>query len=85
VQLIVPSAVAKEMASMPRRDRDALLVRATTFAAEPFATHPWAAPLKGRSDVVRLRHGNWRAVCRIDRDDEMVIIDSVAHRREIYR
>ena len=82
---VVSSAAAKEMASMPRRDRDALLARGRTFAAEPFASHSWVAPLKGRSDVVRLRHGDWRAVCRIDRDGDVVIVDAVAHRREIYR
>jgi mRNA-degrading endonuclease RelE of RelBE toxin-antitoxin system len=85
VQLVVSSAAAKEMASMPRRDRGALLAGARTFAAEPFASHSWATRLTGRSNVVRLRHGDWHAVCWIDRDGDVVIVDAVAHRREIHR
>jgi mRNA interferase RelE/StbE len=85
VELMISSAAAKAMASMPRRDRQALLARARTFAAEPFARHSAAAPLKGRSDIVRLRYGDWRAICRIDRDGQVVIMDAVAHRREVYR
>jgi len=70
---------------VPRHDRDTLLAKARTFAAEPFAPHSWVAPLKGRPDVVRLRQGDWRAVCRIDRIGKVVIVDAVAHRREVYR
>jgi mRNA-degrading endonuclease RelE of RelBE toxin-antitoxin system len=85
VQLIVSSAALKDMASMPSSDREALLAKATAFAAEPFAPRRWVAPLKGRSDTVRLRQGVWRAICRIDRAGQTVIVDAVAHRREVYR
>jgi hypothetical protein len=34
---------------------------------------------------VRGRHGDWRAVCPIDRAAETVILERVEHRREIYR
>jgi mRNA-degrading endonuclease RelE of RelBE toxin-antitoxin system len=85
MKLIVPSAVAKDIVAMPRRDRDALIGKIETFAALPFGRYPWAQPLKGRDDVVRVRQGVWRAVCRIDRGEQTVIVDSVAHRREVYR
>jgi mRNA-degrading endonuclease RelE of RelBE toxin-antitoxin system len=32
-----------------------------------------------------LRHGDWRAICRIDRADGIVVLEAVAHRREAYR
>ena len=70
---------------MPQRDREALMVKAAQFAAAPFEPHSWAQPLKGARDVVRIRQGDWRAVCRVDRSDETVIVDAVAHRREVYR
>ncbi len=85
MELIVPPAIAKEMVAMPRRDRNALIGKVAIFAASPFRQHPWAQPLKGRNDVVRIRQGDWRAVCRIDREEQTVIVDAVAHRREIYR
>jgi mRNA-degrading endonuclease RelE of RelBE toxin-antitoxin system len=41
--------------------------------------------LRGHEDRVRIRHGDWRAVCRIDREAETVILERVVHRKEIYR
>jgi mRNA-degrading endonuclease RelE of RelBE toxin-antitoxin system len=85
VKLIVPPAAVKDMVVMSPRERDALIAKAEAFAASPFGQHPSAQPLKGRDDVVRIRQGDWRAVCRIDREEQTVIVDSVAHRREVYR
>jgi mRNA interferase RelE/StbE len=70
---------------MPRRGREALLDKVEAFAVAPFTANPAARPLRGHSDVVRLRHGDWRAVCRLDRATDTVILERVAHRREIYR
>lgn len=50
-----------------------------------FEQHPSAGPLCGRRDAVRLRHGDWRAICRIDRAEDTVVLETVAHRREAYR
>jgi len=61
------------------------LTSARDFAAEPVEDHPWALPMRGRHDAVRIRQGDWRAVCRIDRDDEVIIVEFVANRREAYR
>jgi mRNA-degrading endonuclease RelE of RelBE toxin-antitoxin system len=85
MQIDVPRAVVRQIYRMPRGDRDALLAKLDSFAADPFAPHPWAAPLVGRPDAVRVRHGQWRALCRIDRIAATVIVELVAHRREVYR
>jgi mRNA-degrading endonuclease RelE of RelBE toxin-antitoxin system len=37
----------------------------------------------GRPGVWRVRRGDWRAVYRVERGD--VVVDRVAHRREVYR
>lgn len=84
MRLIVPPAAVKELSEMPQRDREALMAKLAGFAASPFERHPWAQPLRGARDVVRIRQGDWRAVCRIDRSDETVVIDAVAHRKEVY-
>jgi len=76
---------AKDLAALPDRDRRARFTRVEVFAANPFAAHPAARPLRGHEDGVRIRHGDWRAVCRIDREAETVILERVDHRKEIYR
>ncbi len=78
-------AALKALAALSRRDAAALLAKLEAFAADPFGPQPAAVRLKGRADVVRLRQGDWRAVCRIDRSAALVLVEMVAHRREVYR
>jgi mRNA-degrading endonuclease RelE of RelBE toxin-antitoxin system len=75
----------KEMASLPRRDCEALITKAEAFAGDPFASHPWASPLRGAADRVRIRQGDLRAVVLILRASETVVLERVANRREVYR
>ena len=85
IKLIVSSAASKALARMPRRDREALLDKAEAFATAPHAVHPAAMPMRGRQDLVRLRQGDWRGICRMDRIADTVVLETVAHRREVYR
>lgn len=75
-----PRAV-RDLAALPIRDRRALFLRVEAFAADPFAAHSAARPLRGHEDRIRVRHGDWRA----DRAAATVILECVAHRREAYR
>ena len=79
-----PSA-AKGLIILPRRDRDALLGKAARFAADPFAPHSWATALRGSNDRFRIRQGDWRGVMLILRERDAIILERVAHRREVYR
>jgi mRNA-degrading endonuclease RelE of RelBE toxin-antitoxin system len=83
--LVVAPAAVKQLALLPRRERKAMIARAEIFAADPFAAHPWAAPLSGASDRVRIRQGDWRCVLLVSRALGTVILERVAHRREVYR
>jgi mRNA-degrading endonuclease RelE of RelBE toxin-antitoxin system len=85
VRLIVSPVAAKDLAALPARDRRALFARVEAFAVDPFAAHPEARALRGHQHRVRVRHGDWRGVCRIDRATETVILERVEHRREVYR
>jgi DNA-binding XRE family transcriptional regulator len=38
-------------------------------------------PGQCRRDAVRIRQGDWRAVCRIDRDGDVILVEFVANRR----
>jgi mRNA-degrading endonuclease RelE of RelBE toxin-antitoxin system len=85
MQLVVSPMALREMASLTRRDRDALIGKAEAFAAEPFAAHSWASPLRGMVDRVRIRQGDWRAVLLVLRAQDTVVMERVRHRREVYR
>ena len=85
MQLVVSPMAVREMASLNRRDRAALIRKAEAFAAEPFAAHPWASPLRGAADRARIRQGDWRVVMLIVRSRDVVVLERVAHRREVYR
>jgi mRNA-degrading endonuclease RelE of RelBE toxin-antitoxin system len=85
IKLIVTRAASKALARIPRREREALLDRAEAFAAAPFAAHPAATPLRGQSDAIRLRLGDWRGICRVDRTADTIVLETVAHRSEEYR
>jgi mRNA-degrading endonuclease RelE of RelBE toxin-antitoxin system len=87
VKLIISAGSAQAMhpRSMPRRDAAALLRKLTALAEDPFASRPWALPLSGQSDRVRVRQGDWRAVALIARSEDTVIVERVEHRKEVYR
>jgi mRNA interferase RelE/StbE len=83
VALIIPPPVMKQLAGLPRADARRLLERLQLIVAAPDGRHPNVAPLSGGADTYRLRQGKWRAVFSIEDGD--VILDRIAHRREVYR
>ena len=83
VALIIPPSVMKQLAGLPRGEMRRLLERLQRIALAPEQRHPNIAPLSGASGSYRLRQGAWRAVFSIEDGD--VILDKVAHRREVYR
>jgi mRNA-degrading endonuclease RelE of RelBE toxin-antitoxin system len=85
IKLTVRRAASKALARIPRWEREALLDNAEAFAAAPFAAHPAATPLRGRSDVIRLRQRDWRGICRVDRTADTIVLETVARRSEVYR
>lgn len=81
--LLVPPQVEKQFASMPKADARRLLDRLKEIADAPEAQHLNVMPLVGAPGSFRVRQGDWRAVFTIEAGD--VIVDRVAHRREVYR
>ena len=81
--LLIPPAVFKQLGAMPKADARRLLDRLGKIADAPEKPHPNVVPLVGEPCVFRVRQGNWRAVFSIEEGD--VIVDRVAHRREVYR
>lgn len=70
---------------MPKADRERLLERLRAVAADPGGSHLSVTPLTGFPGLYRVRQGDWRAVFSIDHRAGRLIVESVGHRREIYR
>ena len=81
--LIISARVFKQLANVPKADSRRLLERLEAIALVPEAHHSGVTALTGEEDAYRVRQGDWRAVFRIEDGD--VIVDRIAHRREVYR
>lgn len=69
----------KALRQMPRRDSEAIQAKLADYAA---GGRQDVKALKG-SDMLRLRHGDWRAV--FTEDGLVIAVLNVAKRGEIYR
>jgi mRNA-degrading endonuclease RelE of RelBE toxin-antitoxin system len=81
--LIVPPDVLKQLAPIPRADRERLLKALEMVAEAPTKRFPFVTEMVENPGVWRLRKGDRRAVFRIRGTD--VILDRVGHRKEVYR
>jgi mRNA interferase RelE/StbE len=81
--LLIPPAVFKQLATMPRADARRMMKRLQKIADAPSARHANVSALASAAGTYRVRQGNWRAVFSIEEGD--VIVDRIAHRREVYR
>jgi mRNA interferase RelE/StbE len=83
VALIIPRQVLKQLQALPRAEAKQLLERLEAVAEAPLRDHPNIRPLTGAPGSFRLRQGDWRAVFSLEDGD--VVLDRIAHRREVYR
>lgn len=83
VALIVPTAVLKQMKTMPKADQARIIAALEQVAADPTARMPFVTEMVGEPRVWRLRKGDWRATFIIEGAD--VVVTRIGNRREIYR
>jgi len=84
MQLIFSPNATRAMMAMPKKDAAAMMKRLQAIAEAPFGMHAGVQRMKG-GVAFRVRQGDWRAVYRVDRATQQVIVDTVGHRREVYR
>jgi len=84
VKLIITIQAAKAFRKVPAKDAGALLTILKEIAADPFGPHPKAKKLTEHPGF-RTRQGDWRAIYRIDREAEEMIVEMIAHRSEVYK
>ena len=83
MDLIFARSADRSLGKMPKHDAIGLLAKLKTFASDPFAPHSFAKALTGGG--VRVRHGDWRAICEVDGSRLVVLVIKIGNRREIYR
>jgi mRNA interferase RelE/StbE len=81
LRTVFSPGAAKALLSLPRPEAIALRDKIEQFAADPGGRHRFAKSFGGGRG--RIRQGDWRAVYRVV--DDTLIIEAVAHRREVYR
>jgi mRNA interferase RelE/StbE len=79
--LIKPSA-AKELESIPKKDRTRLAAKIASLAGNP---RPPGGEKLSVQEEYRVRQGRYRVVYSILDAEKTVLVVKVAHRREVYR
>jgi mRNA interferase RelE/StbE len=79
----LPSAI-KELAALPRKDQEAISRAIDGLAENPFA--PGAKKLHGKKNPPcwRVRVGDYRIIYQVRKQEVVVLVVKVAHRREVY-
>ncbi|TAL01847.1 MAG: type II toxin-antitoxin system RelE/ParE family toxin [Rhodospirillaceae bacterium] len=83
MQITWARSASKELQALPKAKQVAVLEAVSSFAVDPFGSHPNAKPLKGSDGAVRLRVGEYRVV--LVRGKGFIDVVKVAHRKDVYR
>ena len=81
--LAVHKSARKALRKLPRSLAARLLGAAEGLSGDPFPSG--AAPLKGFSDVYRVRLGDYRIVYSVDREARRILVAHIGHRKHVYR
>ena len=84
MKLVYSSAAIKSLRKIPVNDAAGLRGALDVIAADPFGQHANAKKLTDHPGF-RVRHGHWRAVYRVDRETEEIVVEKIGHRKEVYR
>ena len=85
MRLVIERKATKALTRMPPKVVAAMRANLEEIAARPFARHPNVERLKGFRDIFRLRHGDWRAVYRVDRGAGIMFVERIAPRGKVYK
>jgi mRNA interferase RelE/StbE len=80
--VFIKASAAKELETVPLRDRRRLVTRIGRLAEDP--RPPGCEKLTG-AERYRIRQGPWRVLYTIADEVVTVVVVKVGHRREVYR
>lgn len=78
----IKRSAARDLARLPRRDRERIVHAIDRLGDNPLAGSPLKGDLRG---LRRVRVGDYRVVYEALDGDLVVLVVLVAHRREVYR
>ena len=78
----IKRSAARELARVPRRDRERIVHAIDRLGDNPLAGRPLKGDLRG---LRRVRVGDYRVVYEVLDGELVVLVVLVAHRREAYR
>jgi len=81
-RVLIKRSAAKELESVPLKDRRRLVARIEGLAANP---RPVGVQKLSGEEKYRLRQGDYRILYEIVDQDLIVTVVRVGHRREVYR
>ena len=85
MKLVIAKSAMKALKSVQPKLAAALLGALQAIASDPFGEHPNAKRLKGGDDEFRLRHGDWRAIYKLDRTTQTMTVTIIDTRGGIYK
>jgi len=85
MELVIERSAAKTLTRMSPKVATAILAALRSVAHDPFSPQRNVKRLKGNKDHFRLRHGDWRALYRLDREGQRMIVEAVLPRGSAYR
>ncbi|MBI2852251.1 MAG: type II toxin-antitoxin system RelE/ParE family toxin [Chloroflexi bacterium] len=75
--------VRRTLDRLPRRDSEAIMDRLDDLAKNPKPRG--VEKIRSRSDLWRIRQGDYRIVYSIDDEQKVINVWSIGHRRDVYR
>jgi mRNA interferase RelE/StbE len=85
MELELSRAATKAMRKLRPKARAAMIERLKAIARDPFAKHANVEVLVGEKDAFRLRQGDWRAVCTVNRAAGLMLVLRIEPRGGVYR
>ncbi|MBC7951757.1 MAG: type II toxin-antitoxin system RelE/ParE family toxin [Rhodospirillaceae bacterium] len=84
MELIIHKQVIKALKRIQPKIAQAIMADLDAIAADPFGPHPKAKALTDRPNYFRYRQGGWRLLYRIDREGQVVVVEILETRGDIY-
>jgi len=81
-KLLIKSSAAKELESVPSKDRRRIVKKIQSLSSDP---RPSGCEKLSGGEKYRIRQGNYRILYTIQDDVLIITVIRVGHRREVYR
>ena len=84
MELKISKQVLKSLKRIQPKIAQAIIADLEAIAADPFGPHPKAKTLTDRPNYFRYRHGGWRVLYWIDRQNQLIVVEMMDTRGDIY-